>query len=405
MDFDDYDARTIGSRVHAKRERLGLSLTAAAQLSGLSKGFFSKVENGKLLLDRRSHIVAVSATLKTTPSELLGVPYPVEHPARSLAYDRVAAVRLAFMRSSLDRPLDIPTRPLPVLAPQVSTVIEQAQACDYDVVGQLLPSLILELHVHAATNKGGEGEAESLRLLAETLHAAFMITKSLGFADLAWAVAERHEQVTKRLGDPVYSALSVFLQAHTMLPAGAIEPALADSDAAAAALEPYLDQSEAAQLYGMHHLTCAFASAVLGKSDDAHARLAEAEKVAQRIGEGEAHHLYFGPTNVGIWRTSIGVELGEGGKVAEYASAVRPAGVRSNARRATLCADVARGLSQERGHEREALAAIQQAEEFAPQWVPTDPLLRQIVQAMVERARAAALDEELSSLAWRMGVR
>jgi transcriptional regulator with XRE-family HTH domain len=402
---ENSDARSMGERIRAKRSRAGLSLVELAELSGLTKGFLSKVENGHSLLDRRTHIVAVATALRTTPSELFGIPYPLAHPARSIAHDRVVNIRLALMRSSLDRQLDRPLKPLRVLTPQVSTVTELAQNCDYEVCGQILPSLLIELHAHAAATADSQHEGEALRLLADTCHAAFMVTKSLGFPDLAWTAAERHDQVTSRLGDPVYSALSVFLRAHTLMPAGAHDAALDLSDEAARSLEPHLAGNDAAQLYGMHHLTCAFASAVLGDADAAHARLDEADAVAGRVGEGETHHLYFGPTNVGIWRIAIGVELAEGAKVAEYASAIQPGAIRSVGRRASCFADVGRGLAQERGQERQALAAIRQAEALAPQWVPSDPLLRQIVESMVTRVRTGALDDELTGLAWRMGVR
>lgn len=402
--MDTSEARRIGDRVQAKRRRLGMSLEVLAGLSGLDKGFLSRVENGKRLLDRRSHLVAVATALRTTPAELFGVPYPVDHPARSVAHDRVPAIRLAYLRSSLDRPMDVPVRPLPMLSAQVSTVGELVQTCDYDLCGQLLPSLLIELHVHCATATGDQARAEALRLLANTCHAAFMVTKSLGFPDLAWLAAERHDQVTHQLGDPVYMALSVFLRSHSLLPAGAHEEALAFSNRAAEVLQPYIAGSEAAQMYGMHQLTCGFASAVLGDADQARNHIAEANEIATRIGEGEAHHLYFGPANVGIWRTAIGVELGEGGKVAEYAVAFDVDAVRSKARRASLYADVSRGLAQERGKERETLAAIRQAEELAPQWVPTDPVLRDIVAGILHRAKATAGGEELNSMAWRMGI-
>jgi transcriptional regulator with XRE-family HTH domain len=381
-----------------------LSLEVLAGMSGLNMGFISRVENGVRLLDRRSHLVAVATALRTTPAELFGVPYPVDHPARSAAHDRVPAIRLAFLRASLDRPMEIPARPLPVLAAEVATVGELVQECKYDLCGQLLPTLIVELHVHAANAADDGQRGSALRLLADACHAAFMVTKSLGFPDLAWLAAERHEQASRQLGDPVYIALSVFLRAHSLLPAGAHEEALAVSNGAAGLLEPFTAGKDAAELYGMHRLTCAFACAVMGNSDAAHSHIDEADEIARKTGEGEAHHLYFGPTNVGIWRTAIGVELGEGGKVAEYANAVNLGAVRSNARKASLYADVSRGLAQEKGKERQALAAINQAEALAPEWVPTDPVMRDIVTGLLHRAKAKAGGAELTGLAWRMGI-
>lgn len=402
--MDTTEARRIGERVRGRRNQLNLSLEVVADLSGLTKGFLSRVENGVRLLDRRSHLVAVATALRTTPAELFGVPYPVDHPARSSAHDRVPAIRLAFLRASLDRPMDVPARPLRVLSAEVATVGELVQTCKYDMCGQLLPSLLVELHVHAGSATEAPAREEALRLLADACHSAFMVTKSLGFPDLAWLAVERHDQVSRRLGDPVYMALSVFLRAHSLLPAGAHEEALAASNGAADLLEPFIAAQDAAELYGMNRLTCAFTSAVMGDSDAARSYIAEADEIAKRTGEGEAHHLYFGPTNVGIWRTAIGVELGEGAKVAEYAAAINLSAVRSDARKASLYADVSRGLAQDKGTERQALAAIRQAEALAPEWVPTDPVMRDIVTGLLHKAKAKAGGEELTGLAWRMGI-
>ncbi|MGH3326641.1 MAG: hypothetical protein ACRDPT_02385 [Streptomycetales bacterium] len=153
----------------------------------------------------------------------------------------------------------------------------------------------------------------------------------------------------------------------------------------------------------MLHLTAAYASAVAGDPDTAAEHVSESSAWAGRLGEGDAFHLYFGPANVAIWKVAIGVERGEGPKVVEYVDGVDVDVVASRGRRASLYADLGRGLAQGRRRETEAVAMLCKAEELAPQWVPSDPLLRQTVTGLLARARAMAGGRELRGIAYRMG--
>lgn len=78
--------------------------------------------------------------------------------------------------------------------------------------------------------------------------------------------------------------------------------------------------------------------------------------------------------------------------------------VRSTGRLASLYADLGRGLAQGRRHEMQAVAMLRKAEDLAPQWVPSDPLLHQTVASLLTRARAVAGGRELRGLAYRMGM-
>lgn len=60
----------IGARLRASRRRRGMTLEVLAGLAGVSKGYLSKVENGKGRLDRYSMIVALAEALGVLPGEL-----------------------------------------------------------------------------------------------------------------------------------------------------------------------------------------------------------------------------------------------------------------------------------------------------------------------------------------------
>jgi transcriptional regulator with XRE-family HTH domain len=379
-----------------------MSLKTLAGLSGVSVGWLSEVENGKRTVDRRSHFLALAAALRVAVTDLTGQPVPPVNPEHSRAHAAIPAIRLALMRTSLDAPADVEPRPVEQAASDVARAELLAQACSYSTLGELLPGLLTDLHVHASS--GDEAHrSRGLRLLAGACHAAYMQLKALGFLELAWMAAERHHTATARLGDPVWSAMSDFLRAHMLLPSGAADAAGDLADKATARLEGRTSDRVTAQLYGMLHLTSAFAATVAGKPG-AQEHLAEAASLAEHLGEGDAFHLYFGPANVAAWRVAIGVESGDGPKVVEHVMGINMEAITSAKRRAYLCADLGRGLAEGRRREHEAIAMLCQAERLAPQWVPSDPLLRQTVTNLLARRRLASSNRDLRGLAYRMGI-
>ncbi|MGH3326640.1 MAG: hypothetical protein ACRDPT_02380 [Streptomycetales bacterium] len=152
-------------------------------------------------------------------TDLTGQPVPPANPMHSRAHATAPAIRLALMASSLDDPVDVVPRPVEQAAADVERAGALGQECDYVALGELLPGLLTDLYVHA-TGGGEASRARGLRLLAGACHAAYMQVKTLGYMDLAWMAAERHGAATARLGDPVWSAMSEFLRAHMLLPAG-----------------------------------------------------------------------------------------------------------------------------------------------------------------------------------------
>ncbi len=63
-----------------------------------------------------------------------------------------------------------------------------------------------------------------------------------------------------------------------------------------------------------------------------------------------------------------------------------------------------RALAQIPGKQREAVKALRTAERLAPQMVRANPMVRDTVATMLNRARAQAGDRDLRGLAYRMGI-
>ncbi|PZS40379.1 MAG: hypothetical protein DLM62_03265 [Pseudonocardiales bacterium] len=82
-------------------------------------------------------------------------------------------------------------------------------------------------------------------------------------------------------------------------------------------------------------------------------------------------NLWFGPTNVGIWRTSVAVEIGEHGKALEAAKTVHPELLPGHVRQAEFWADVGRALVAGKKTRDKGVRVLLHAEELAPQRIAT----------------------------------
>jgi hypothetical protein len=131
--------------------------------------------------------------------------------------------------------------------------------------------------------------------------------------------------------------------------------------------------------------------------------LTEASVIAQRLGEDRNDFwTVFGPTNVGIHRASVSVELGDAGRAVEQARAIDPSQLPSLERRAHHLLDLAQGYGQWR-KDHEALDALLHAERLAPQEVHQQPVVQRLVVELLYRERRTT-KPRLRELATRVGV-
>ena len=145
------DEVTIGARLRTLRRWRGKSQVQLAQLAGLSPSFLSMVENGKRPLDRRSHIAALASALKVSETDLIGGPHLSRNRVQSDPHMSIPALRVAILSNTLTNPVTEHARTLTELAREVAgEVVPACRDANYLRAGQLLPSLIDELHVHVA---------------------------------------------------------------------------------------------------------------------------------------------------------------------------------------------------------------------------------------------------------------
>ncbi|MGH3613847.1 MAG: helix-turn-helix domain-containing protein [Pseudonocardia sp.] len=389
----------VGARLQEIRAWRGLSLRAAAGLAGYSASYLSMIENGDRVVDKRSTLENLAAALQVSPADITGQPYPPANRSESQGHSAAPALRGVLRDIELGK-LATPGRPrsLVELRAAVAAVNTACAACDYSVMGEVVPDLIGELHPLAEANGG-----EAWRLLAEVLHSAFYLSKDLGHGDLAWMVSGHLHRAVEATGDPVWGGLGAFVRAHAVVGSQARQRGLTLAEDGAERV--HADDAEAGQVHGMLHLSAALQSAVLGQSELARSHVAAASETAARTGDGTFAGLQFGPRNVGVWRVALALELGEPGRVAELAREVEVAAIPSAGRQASFYADVGRGLATERSTRGRAVEALRRAEQLAPQRTRTNPYVRETVTDLMRRVpRDSGAGRALRGMAYRMGI-
>jgi hypothetical protein len=146
----------------------------------------------------------------------------------------------------------------------------------------------------------------------------------------------------------------------------------------------------------------AYMSAHAGDEADTWSHHREAESLASRLGhDGDAYRLAFGPTNVAIWGTALGVELMDGGQAVERARQVRLTPKTPPERAGHHFIDLARGQLLN-GHRAGVLDSLLTARQIAPQQTRYHPMAREAVYAPARAERRSS--ESLRGLAVWMGV-
>lgn len=390
----------IGLAVRRARRARKLTQEQAAGLAGHTKSWLSKIENGTLPLDKRADIAALATVLEVSADTLVGEPAPEVQPDRDAWH--LAPLRAVLLDAAPDDPPDIAARPVSVLRDLNDRADAALRWSRYDELLSLLPALIGELEVRAAT-AAGEDRDEALRLLVPATETAVIALRYAAQPDLAWVAAERGRQAAALLGDPVWQAAAAFGAAHARSSANRpralmITPRLADQ------AESLSGQGRLArEVYGMLRLSAALACAVGGDHAGAEEQGAEAARVAAPMGDRSDAWELFGVSNVGVWRTSMAVEAGNAEKALDFAGQVQPRALASNNRRGALLMETGRAHAM-LGNTDRAVRAFRAAERLSPAQVRNSPLIREVVGHMLGQARRDAGGPGLQGLAWRMGI-
>jgi hypothetical protein len=120
--------------------------------------------------------------------------------------------------------------------------------------------------------------------------------------------------------------------------------------------------------------------------------LAEAAALAARLGTevGTWANLWFGATNVGVWKTSIALEFREHGQTRQTTKMVLPALLARSVRQAEFWAEVDRPLAAGKKTRQQAVLLLLRAEHLAPQRIRHDIFVHEAVADLLRQARRDA---------------
>ena len=397
----------LGRRIAWYRQRRGLSQEVLADMVGRTADWLSKVENGRIQLDRYSVMANLARALDVSLGDLLGEPSLMNWTADS-GQSTVPALRSVLMdyrqltRLASRQPLG-EAPPLASLEADVSTVWSAYQDSRFGYVTHRLVSLIPEAKV-AAHEYEGDDQLRALGLLALTYQVAALTLTKLGEADLAWNASDRGIEAAYRSENAVVIGSLFRSVTHSLQSTGAYAESVQMTNDAAAFFEPHLSNPSPTILsvYGTLLLAGSMAAARADDRDTARTLLAEADDAARRMG-GDANHLWtaFGPTNVVIHRVSTAMELGDVQIALDLGPGIDTTGLPTE-RRVRHSLEIARALSTSRRRD-DALGVVLEAEQRAPEQVRHHFLSRNLVQGWIRTQRGTP-SFRLADLAQRLGV-
>jgi transcriptional regulator with XRE-family HTH domain len=390
----------IGNRMRAwRRRRGGMTQQALADLAGLSQGYVSQVESGKKPLDRKSTQVAIASALNISVSQLLGCTDQRADPVLDRASKHIPAIRAALVELGAGE-RHAPRRDRATVRQAVRQMTYLGNAVDYATAASLLPDLLLDV--------GGHGD-ELAPEMVEVTETANGTLKALGHIDLAKVAAEVGLRAAERYDDSAWRGEATYSWIQSFPP----ESAALGARIAARLTDDLQGSSarDAQEVYGQLHLSSALQAAVASRPDEAHAHLAEAANVARVLGEPEPYGPlsagfngnWFGITNVKYWRVAIAAELGDPATAIAVADHTDLSAVPVPNRHVYFWTDLARALAAG-GKDRDAMLALAKAERAAPQHFRRNPVVRDLVATLINRAKRRSVAGELTTLARKLGL-
>jgi transcriptional regulator with XRE-family HTH domain len=384
---------SIGLRVARWRDIAGMTQQQLADAAGITREYVSMIENGHRAVTKRSLLYDLAHALGVNVTDLTGQPAPPRNAEEREAYAAVPVIRQAL--DGLDDPPQ--PRSLEHLGDLSDWTMSARMAGDWGAIGRILPGLLAESAILADSH-----DERAVALHVQACVTGALALKPLGFLDLSRRLSERAEFYAHTLDSPVHAAAAQYAAAQAVLAGGSRRRSLVIAEQAAERLQPVATDDEGRAWYGLLHLHAALSAASVGRNDDATAHLDEAAAVAEHT-TGDPWRMEFTPANVGVWRVGVALENGEPEQAPVLARKVDQTQLRTIQRRTRLHIDAARGMFMA-DRPDDAVRTLLIADEIAPQEVRTRPTVREIVGQMVRDSRQRGGNDNLRTLAARMGI-
>lgn len=390
-----------GERIRLYRRRMGLTQEQCAQLKGCTVSAWRKWESGERQVASFSDWIEIARILRVRDLyKLTGLPVG-ELPEEPTEHDTVPAIRAAMVSFN------------PMLAgdPDVARLDKSVETAwdiwqerrPFTQIGSMLPGLITEARATIPVVDGPERDS-LLRTLSMLYFLTRAFTKRVGAQDVSLLAADRAMAAAIKADDLDFRAASAWNVGMTLADQGHTDVVLELATDAAAELEPTLPDAapDRMSIYGALHLLRAVQFARLGNEYGVAQAVETAERVAAKLGERNDFRTVFGPTNVGIYRVWLAVELSKPGEAIRAAQQYDVSTLPSVERRFSYYVELARAYSI-RGEDVAAVHMLLRAERESGDELRYNVEVRAMVRELLRRENSLTRGD-LRPLADRMGV-
>lgn len=381
---------TQGQRIARARHRKGWDQATLAEKIGRSVSWLSKVENGRLPLDRMSVVGQLAEVLGVEVAELTGQPYRHETDDLDSGHAATPALRLALQQATMPGGAALlhgrEPRTLDELEANVKLAEQLRQDAKFSALGDVLPGIINDLTLITADSSAEHDRAEALMLRA--CHMARVSSNLLGHHDLGWTAVQRELVAAQRVGSPDLVAAASWDLCGVWLHEAQLDPAKSAALSALDQIEPHVGADDRVKaMWGALHLRAAVAYSRLWDPREAESHLEEARRVAAVLPrDGNVFQTQFNRVNTTIHAVEVSMELGRPRDVITRAEHVEIAEIASSERQAHYWTCTAAGYHMNR-KDNEAADALLRADRIAPQHVRNRPMVRNIVRDLRDSSR------------------
>ncbi|MCX4725827.1 helix-turn-helix transcriptional regulator [Streptomyces sp. NBC_01306] len=394
------EAEEIGRRARRARLRLGMPQADLAAALRKSQGWVSKMESGKIELDRVGLLNQVAAELHVHPNDLIGRPYN-SSPDENQWQVSASSILRELRRYDLAPVFEGTPRTAGQLWQETTRLHRLRDAAANVAIIQILPDLFREARALAEVATGHERE-EAFAIYAVCCKFAHTSAHALGHPELVAMACERAAWSARLSGDPVMPAVADWMRVWDMWATADWEDSMALSDRAIRSVQQGYDQGEplALRAWGSLQLRAAVSAARDSRTSEAEDRINHAKTAAERLGEYagppvyDRHSLTFSPGNVQIHAISVALEMREQRKAlainrrtSRHLVAALP-----NSRQGQHHMDLARAWLWD-GNRDKALTELETAERIAPQLIRNHPIARSTLRSIVYAERAATREK------------
>jgi transcriptional regulator with XRE-family HTH domain len=380
---------------------MGRTQEQCAQLKGCTVSAWRKWESGERQVASFSDWIEIARILRVKDLyKLTGLPVG-EMPEEPGEHDTVPAIRAAMVSFNprLTGEPDV-TR----LAAAVETAWDIWQERrPFRQIGMMLPGLITEVRATIPLVDGAE-RGQLLRTAAMLYFLTRAFTKRVGAHDVSMLSADRAMAAAIKADDLDYRAAAAWHVGMILAGRGNTEVVVELATEAAAMLEPTLADAppQRMTIYGALHLLRATQFAQLGDEHGVATALDVADRVAARTGERNDFRTVFGPTNVGIYRVWLAVELSKPREAIRAAQTCEVCALPSVERRFSYFVNLARAFSI-CGEDVAVVHMLLRAERESSDELGLNTEVREIVCEQLRRENSLTRSE-LRPLAERIGV-